>query len=151
MADFLDGKAFRKLLLGRKVSGNAFAHANGNVDMFNVTGGRVLITMMYGAITVAPGGAVNITAGNNPTLATGTTTAFAVAADVNGTDIGDNICFEYTAGQLTTHIGVAGINASYYIIAQTGTIFCTGDAVQGSSQWTVFYIPLEDGAKIVAI
>ena len=146
----MDGQDFRKLLLGQRVDSAAFAHANGDTDIFNVVGGRVLITLMYGVVTVA-GGACTITAGNNPTLGTATSTDYSVAGDVNTCDVGDQIVFNYTAGQLTTTTGPGSALACCYLIALTGTIYITGSAVEGTSEWTVFYVPVDDGAYIEAI
>lgn len=135
--------------LGYKVTATARAHANGDTDTFTIAGGRVLINLLYGVVTVAAGAACNITAGNNPTLATATTMAWAVATDVDTLDVGDPICFDYVAGTLTTVLN--GVSGKYQFVGLTGTIFVRGSAVQGSSQWTLFYIPIDAGATIVTV
>ena len=138
-------------VLGYKVTATARAHANADVDTFTVAGGLVSITLMYGIITVAPALAVNIIPGNNPTLGGATSVIYGVAADMNGAAIGDYIVMEYTAGQLTTHVAAGLQNASYNLMAMTGTIFIRGDAVQGTSQWTLFYVPIDAGASVVTV
>lgn len=133
--------------LGYMVTATERAHANGDVDTFTVVGGIVLVTHMYGVITVAAGGACNISVGCNP--GTGTTVAWCVGADVDTAIVGDLITMNYVAGTLTTVI--TGVSGNYRFAAQTGTIFVRGDAVQGTSRWTLFYIPITTGAYVVTV
>ena len=136
--------------LGIPVTATARAHANADVDTFTVADGSVLVTLIYGVITVAPGGAVNISAGNNPTIATGTTVAWWTAADVNGADIGDIIGVDLPAGTPTTCI-TQRVQSAVKFVALAGTIFVRGTAVQGTSQWTLYYIPITAGASVVTV
>lgn len=135
--------------LGIPVAATARAHANGDVDTFTIAGGYVLVTYIYGIVTVAAAGACTITVGANPTVGTGTTVAWAVAADVDTLDVTDPICLNYVAGTLTTVL--TGVSGNYRFIAQTGTIFVRGSAVQGTSQWNLFYIPVTAGATVVTV
>jgi len=134
--------------LGYYVAGVAKAHANGDVDTFTVVG-DVLVTLIYGKVTVAAGAACTITVGANPTLGTGTTVAYAVATDVDPLDVGDFITLNYVAGTLTTSL--VAVSGRYQLHAMAGTIFVRGSAVQGTSQWFLYYLPLTAGANIVAI
>ena len=136
--------------LGYDVTATARAHAIADVDTFTVSaGGLVLVTLIYGIITVAPALACTITVGANPTLGGATTVAWAVAADVNGLAVGDYISLNYVAGTLTT--ALVGVSGNYRILASAGTIFVRGSAVQGSSQWTLHYIPITAGSTVVTV
>lgn len=136
--------------LGYQVTATARAHANGDVDTFTVSaGGLAIVTLIYGVVTVAAGAACLVTVGSNPTLGTMTTMAWAVATDVDPLDVGDPICINYIAGTLTTSL--VGVSGSYKLFAPAGTIFVRGSAVQGSSQWTLFYIPVIAGTTIVTV
>ena len=135
--------------LGYYVAGVAKAHANGDVDTFTVTG-LVLVNLIYGVCTVAPGGAVNLNVGNNPTGgAPPATIAFCAAGAVTGATAGDPITIDLVGGALT--VALTGASAAYRLLAQGGTIFVRGTAVQGTSQWFCYYIPLTVGSTVVAI
>lgn len=136
--------------LGYMVTATARAHANGDTDTFTVSaGGLAIVTLIYGVVTVAAGAACTITAGSNPTVATGTSVVWSVAADVDTLDVGDSICMNYVAGTLTTIL--TGVSGNYKLFAPAGTIFVRGSAVQGTSQWTLFYIPVIAGTTIVTV
>jgi hypothetical protein len=150
MANLLQGKAYRDLVLGRKVDSAATALTNGSVDVFNVVGGRVDVTLVVGKITVAAGAASLVTMGNNPTLAGATSVDFAVAADIDSSLVGDAVMFESTAGQLTTTAGPGISSPIYNLIATTGTIYAKGSAAEGTVLWTLFYVPIDAGAYITA-
>lgn len=144
--------AFRHTL-GMYVESADQAHANGDVDYFNVNTGVVLITIIYGIVTTAPGGAVSLNVGNNPTLGTATTVTWWTAADINGMGIGDIIGQRLVAGVATTTLNTFGgavVRGAQYI-ALPGTIFVRGTAVQGNSTWYLYYIPLAHGANVTAI
>jgi len=135
--------------LGYYVTATARAHAVADTDTFTVTG-TCLVTSIYGVITVAPGGAVTINAGNNPTLGTATTVVWWTGADVNGAGVGDIIGVDMVAGTPTTCI-TARLATGMKFIALAGTIFVRGTAVQGTSQWSLTYMPLTSGANIVTV
>lgn len=135
-------------VLGTFVAATARAHAVADTDTFTVVG-TCLVTKIWGVVTVAPGGAVTINPGNNPTLGTATTVAWWTGADVNGSGVGDIIGVDMVAGTPTTCI--TGRIAPMNFIALEGTIFVRGTAVQGSSQWNLFYVPLSAGAYIVTV
>ena len=136
--------------LGFLVAATARAHANGDVDTFTVSaGGLVLVTKIWGVITVAPGGAVTVNVGNNPTLGTATTVVWWTGADVNGSGVGDVIGVDMVAGTPTTVI--TGRIAPMNFVALAGTIFVRGTAVQGTSQWSLCYIPLVAGSTVVTV
>jgi hypothetical protein len=136
--------------LGYRVTATARAHANGDVNTFTVSaGGLAIVNLIYGVVTVAAGAACLVTAGSDPTLGTMTTVAWSVAADVDTLDVGDPICLNYVAGTLTTVL--TGVSGNYRFFAPAGTIFVRGSAVQGTSQWTLFYMPVIAGTTIVTI
>lgn len=136
--------------LGYSVTATLRNHANGDVDTFTVSaGGLAIVTLIYGVVTTAAGAACTITAGSNPTLGTMTSVVWSVAADVDALDVGDPICFNYVAGTLTTVL--TGVSGDYKLFAPAGTIFVRGSAVQGASQWTLFYIPVIAGTTIVTV
>ena len=118
------------------------------VPIFNIVGGRVLMTSLVGEATVLWGAvAGNTVLNENPT--NGTTTVIGSAIDYSNLPLGATI-------------GITGLDASAMIPAATGGIpgFTnqgrvlrvgviewqqTGTAV-GEMSWALTYIPLDDGA-----
>ena len=137
--------------LGYYVAGVAKAHAIGDVNTFTVSvGGLVLVTKIWGLVTVAAGGAVNINVGHDPTLGTATTTVWCVTAACGAAGVGDLITLGSVAGTLTTVLNAESALDAQFICA-AGSIFVRGSAAQGTSQWFLYYMPLTAGSTIVAI
>lgn len=115
--------------------------------IFNIVGGRVLLTYIAGEITIILGAVGNFTLEENPTA--GTTEVIGTALAV-GT---------YAAGDM---IGVTGLDNAAAIPAATGGIpgmSCQGRVLRigtlewrqsasstGEVQWFCTYIPIDDGA-----
>ncbi len=138
--------------LGTYVLGGVTNHANGDVDMFNVAGGDVLITVIYGKVTTAVAVANTINIGNNPTLATATTVTWWTGVDCTGLAIGDIIGQRLVGGvATTTAVNFASVAPAMQYIALTGTIFIRATAIGSASQWTLYYLPLTPGATVTAI
>lgn len=115
--------------------------------IFNIVGGRVLLTYLAGEITIILGAVGNLTIEENPTA--GTTELIGAVLAI-GT---------YAAGDM---IGITGLSATACIPAATGGIpGMTNQGVvlrvgtlewrqslssTGEVQWFCSYIPLDDGA-----
>jgi len=115
--------------------------------IFNIVGGRVLMTYIAGEIIILLGAVGNFSFEENPTA--GTTEVIATALAV-GT---------YAAGDM---IGITGLDNAAAIPAATGGIpgmSCQGRVLRvgtldwrqsasstGEVQWFLTYIPIDDGA-----
>ena len=154
MSDYLDGKAFRKLQLGRKVDRATATLPQGtSAAIFNIAGGRVLVTTILGEVTVAIGGANATKLVGNPTVATAGDTDLCATADIDTCDVGDLLAITGTPGDalLVAHKGAVQTMLVKGVVLQTGTLDldCAG-SVTGSVKWTLFYVPIDDGAYVAA-
>ena len=115
--------------------------------IFNIVGGRVLMTGIGGRITIILGAVGNMGLEENPTVGTTELICAVVAA---GT---------YAAGD---HVGITGIAANAMIPAATGGIpamttqgvvlrvgtldWRLSGSSTGEMEWALAYIPIDDGA-----
>lgn len=144
---------YRNLLFGKKVDRAAAAlPQTAQTAYFTVAGGRVLITGIIGEVTTA----VQAQATTVQLIATPTTgTAVNLSnstGDVNGKEIGATITLATTlGGTLVVNNAGANLVAPNYFLVRTGTIdFKTAASSTGATKWTLFYVPVDDGASVVA-
>jgi len=159
MADeFIAGLALRKLLLGTgvaKVGSDPTAAAD---DLYTVTG-QVLVTLLYGTVTTAISGGtapellVNIKDGSNTALCVSTVitndavdTLYMITGDfgigINGGDA------PIVGGAQAANSG----SRPFILDDVTVEITPGGGAIPtgGVIDWMLFYVPLTDGASVVA-
>lgn len=143
-------------LLGAKVSRatavTGLAGAAGTI--FTIAGGRVVITGLVGELTIATGA----TASNGsiqvvPT--SGTTVVIATATSVASKEVGTKLCLPTSfGGALSVQTAGAGpLPSGYYVVAATGSVqmVTSADPTGGASaKWDLLYVPLDDGATVVA-
>ena len=149
MSDFMDGKAFRKLILGKKVDRAAADLAAAATSLFTVHTGRVLMTGFIGTITTASG-ANSCTWAHAPT--TGTAQPIAAALDINPALVGDNVTITGVASAAATYnasaTGLPMMDSP--VILSVGNLQITPAAADGAMSWTMFYVPIDDGAYVTA-
>ena len=152
MSEFIAGKQLRKLRFGIKVERptatlpQTTAHA-----LFTVVGGRVAITQIVGEVTT-----IIETQANNTKL---------TAAPDTGTAVDLCTVLSITADEVGCLYGITGLNTDAMIginagalpaqvrdvIVNAGTIDLDCAASNtGSVKWTVFYVPIDDGAYVEA-
>lgn len=152
MSDYLVGKALRKLQFGVKVDrATATLPQTTAAAIFNVLVGRVLLTQIVGEVTT-----VIQTQANNTKLTGNPTTGTAV-----------DICaaLDITADEAGCLYGITGLNTDALIGADAGAlpgqtrpvVLAVGTldldcaaSNTGSIKWTVFYVPVDDGAYMEA-
>ena len=151
------GDAVRNVTLGLRVEKTLASLAT--ADMFTVTG-ECLITLLYGIVTgVGDGGAttiaINEKADSVPICAATTVTSDAVG-EVYWVQ-GDPDLILNGTGQVPV-LKIAALlsafqHSPFIMDGQTGLtieLTQTGDDATHAVKWVLFYIPLEDGANIVA-
>jgi len=137
--------------------------AGGTVDLFTIAGGRVMLRSLVGQVTVQPGatGAVNAKLTHTPTTGAAAATDMCAVLDVKP-DIVDTI-YTITGGvgaamadDAGEVVAVPSFDTTNKQILQPGTIKIDvtdvggiGDVV-GAIKWTLHYIPIDDGATVVA-
>lgn len=161
----------RELWLGRKQLGQkaentvALPATTGNVNLFTVAGGRVLLTSLLGQVTVAPAGGgppadLLTFLEHTPTTGVALVTPLCAALDILG-DIIDTI-YTITGGVGAPMVADAGVGVlppsfgTNQLILQPGVVNLDmtegvgGDGtVVGTIRWTVHYIPIDVGAVII--
>jgi hypothetical protein len=147
-------KAVRLGILGTKVDRATSAlPATGDLTLFTVSGGRVIITSLVGEVTTviqAQANAVKVK--SVPT--TGTAKDISGTLDINGYEAGALVSLDGTA--LTT--ALSGTNAGGALVTKPGGIIVPIGSVKlntaatntGAMKWSITYIPYDDGASVAA-
>ena len=159
MATMVHGKQQRNLLLGSApVSSPSGAFAADTRTIFTVAGGEVLVTALWGVVTTAITVANTVALQTNPT--TGDTKVFVEATDIGTTDtaagtvVGFNNSIDDPATNGATFeekIELGG-HALRNLVVTTGDIeqVTTGTNPDGAITWYATWVPLTDGATLVA-
>jgi hypothetical protein len=150
--NYMHGLGLRTAKLGVKVERALSTCPQSTASaIFNIVGGQVQMTLIIGTITTILGAVGNMRLEENPTTGTTELICTNVAA---GT---------YAAGDL---MGISGVPSASMLPAATGGIpgmttqgvnlrigtldwRCSASST-GAMSWTMFYIPLEDGAYVTA-
>ena len=154
MSTLIQGTQLREIALGRRAESASGAFAADTRTIFTVTGGEVLITALYGKVTTAITVANTVKLQANPTA--GDTADLSTATDIGTTDtaVGTILGFEIdpddTAGA-APDIARTG-RALSGIVVSTGDIeqVTTGTTPDGAVLWVATWVPLTDGAVLVA-
>lgn len=150
MTTYNDGSQIRKVLFGTVVSKAYTPLVVETKTLFTVSG-LCAITSLWGVVTTAITVANTVKLQANPT--TGTTGDLCAATDIGTTDTpaGDLLGFQGLKGDsLLFGIGVVPTIKQPLIIA-AGTIEqVTATGADGGITWYLTYVPMADGATIVA-
>jgi len=154
MSALNDLVAFRKMLLGLKVDRAAAAlPQTAQTPYFTVTGGRILITNLIGEVTTAiQAQATTVQLIATPTSGTAVVLSNATG-DINGKEVGSTIALAATLGGtlVVNNAGATVLPLANLFVVRTGTIdFKTIASSTGATRWSLFYVPLDDGAAVVA-
>ena len=145
---------FTAMGLGFRASkASATLPATTTQNIFTITGGRVLVTVMVGEITtIVQAQACTLKVTSVPT--TGTAVDVASALDINGFEAGAILVVE---GDGTALIGAAAgaghapaLNALPFILPIGTVRIATSATNTGATKWDVWYFPLDDGAAIAS-
>ena len=133
------------MALGLRVDRAAATHAAATTPYFTVVG-DVLITGLVGKVTVASG-ANACSWSVNPTV--GTTTSICGNLDIDPALVGDLLGITGVVATAMTY-GGAVVNIMQPLAVTAGTIDFIAAAADGATSWSIFYIPLSDGAYVEA-
>jgi len=136
--------------LGQRVD-RATANITTGLDLFTVAGGRVLVTQIVGEVTtIMETKTINFKLTSDPT--TGTTNDMCANLDLTAAEAGSLLSIT----GLATDAMIAGKSGSVSgmarpMIVAIGAIEATVGATHtGSIKWSLWYVPLDDGASVVA-
>ena len=152
MNKLLEGKSARKLIVGIKVERPASLTPQGVpgvLPIFNILVGRVAVTQLVGECTVGMGAiADSMTIEGNP--AVGATVPLCTLLSTANDEVG---CLYGIEGDPA--VALIGINAGALpaqernVILPVGTLdWRTLADNTGQIKWTIFYVPIDDGAYV---
>ncbi len=147
---YFKGKAARREILGAKVDKTTATLPQATVDpLFNIQGGRVLLTGLVGEVTTAiEGQTTNIKIQANPT--TGTTADIAADLNASGDEVGClyGITGAFGDAVIGTNAG-ATVILSHPVVLDIGTIDLEcGESSTGSIKWVATYIPWDETGEM---
>lgn len=161
MASGIKGRQLRLLDLGyHLLEPAAVLPATATAHIFNVTGGRIIVTALVGTCTtVCSATATTVSVGSTPTSGTASATGLATATAITSAEVGTLVSLPTGAkGALVVGTGataggavqVQGGSGGY--VVNPGTIDITTSATNtGAFKWELWYLPLDDGASATAV
>lgn len=152
MSVIINNSELRSIAMGRKVDrAAATLPQTATGSLFNVTGGRILVTSLTGEVTVAIG-ATATTAAITSTPTVGTAVTVATATAITSKEVGSLITLAGTVGTaLNVQNAGAGAMPASGVVIPVGAIGLTTNANDtGSIKWSLTYVPLDDGASVAA-
>lgn len=121
-------------------------------DIFVVSGGRVLVRALIGEVTteIGAGTTPDLQVQHDPTV--GTTIDVATDVVIASDEVGT---LYYVEGDGTALIpissGYAQAAAGQGFILPAGTLqIVTSESTVGATKWDLWYLPLDDGARVVS-
>lgn len=154
MSVMIQGSQIRQILLGTRVDrATATLPQTATGAIFNVTGGRVLVTGLLGEVTVGTGAtATTLAVTSTPT--SGTAVTVATATSVASKEVGTQVTLPVTSGgaAVVSNAGGGGQLPAHapYVIPVGSLGITTSAGNTGSLKWSITYVPLDDGATVTA-
>lgn len=145
------GTAVANTILGTKVTkATADTINTAAVPLFTISGGRVLVTAIFGEVTtIIQAQATNSKLQFNPT--TGTTTDLCANLDINADEVGTLYSISGNGSDVMRRVESGHIRNMTALIMSPGQIeqISVADST-GSIQWTLYYVPIDSGASVAA-
>lgn len=150
---YFKGNSRRQGTLGAVVSrATETIPQTGTTALFNILGGKVLMTSIIGRITTAIGSAGTMKLVANPTASTAGGTDLCAAVDMSSGVEGDllSITGLPTTAMLVSNKGSVQTMDYKGVAMSAGTLdLNTSDSsTTGDVRWVVTYVPLDDGAEM---
>ena len=152
MAVYNEAKTYQAGVLGAKVDrATAALPATTAAALFTVSGGRVAITQIVGEVTtVIQTQANNTKLTANPT--TGTSVDICAVLDISADEVGTLYGITGVAADALIGVNAGGLSGQDRpVVVNEGTIDLVCAATNtGAVKWTLFYVPIDEGASVVA-
>jgi hypothetical protein len=143
----ITGKALRQMMFGMRAL--KAATANGTAVYFRVYTGLVAVTAVIGKVTVEAVGATTLVVTHVPTA--GATIPVAASLDIDPATVGSYINLPLLGTSAALYnASTAGLSQTAKMFLPVGAMTFTFGAASGTASWTVFYVPIEDGAYVAA-
>lgn len=153
MTVMIQGSQLRSLLLGVRVDrATATLPQTGASTLFNITGGRVVITSLVGEVTVAIQNQLNNTKIVFDPTAAGADQDLCTVLDIANDAVGELYTISGAVGDaLRSDLLIGnGVLSSPLVLSEGGIELNCAASNTGSVAWTLTYIPLDDGAAVAA-
>jgi hypothetical protein len=150
VSTILHGNELRGLNYGERASKSTGTLAASTVALFTVAGGRVALTSIYGVVGTAITVANSYKLQHNPTA--GTTVDLFPATDIGTTDTaaGELLGFTGDFGGAVLSIGGAVETLRAPLVLAAGQVESVSAGTDGEITWVASWVPLDDGATLVA-
>jgi hypothetical protein len=152
MSVLLDANAFRKAVLGLgPVSKDTGTLAATTVPLFTVAGGRVMVTAMWGLVTTSVTVANSYKLQFNPTA--GDTQDLCAATDIGTTDTVAGSVLQFGLATTTAPPKLISVGYGFArrdVVLPVGQIEHVSAGTDGAITWYCTWVPLTDGATLVA-
>lgn len=123
--------------------------ASTDLTIFNVAGGRVLLTTLVGEVTTVIQAQATATKIRHTSTVGAITSDLCATVDLTGAVVGTQFGITGSAGTAAA-IGSA-VPQTNEVVLTTGALkLNTAATSTGAMRWTITYIPLDDGASITA-
>ncbi len=139
------GNAFRNGVLGNVVTKSTGTLAATTVPLFTIAGGLVAVTSLVGRVTTAITVANSYKLQHNPTA--GTTKDLCTAADIGTTD---TVVGEILVAKIGTALAVGAAAVGLPEVMDTGQIESVSAGTDGVILWYCTWVPIDNGATLVA-
>ena len=154
MSNAMKGRVVRRNLYGEKVDRTAAVlPATTTGHLFQVTGGKVVVTGLVGEVTtVCDSTATTVKITSTPT--TGTAVDLTSTTAVTSKEVGALITLPLTLGGALNvqNAGAGEMPGAVQFVVPIGYIDCITSATNaGAVKWSVTYVPLDEGASIAAV
>lgn len=155
MSVIISGSQLRTIILGTRVTKSTGTLAASTVALFTIAGGECLVTSLYGVVTTSITVANSYKLQLNPT--TGDTGDLCAATDIGTNDSAAGSLLTFALDTTTAPRKLIAGSASGGGYAQplvamvtTGQIESVSLGTDGVITWCLTYVPMADGATIVA-
>lgn len=153
MTAMISGSQVRAIALGVRVATSAKTlPASTTGALFNVTGGRVLVTSLTGVVTTAIQAQANAIKLVATPSGSGSVNDLTATVESNGAGVGSLFGPTGLAGDALVKSTGGGVsNLRNPVVVAPGAIGLNAAATNtGAITWTLTYIPLDDGASVTA-
>lgn len=143
-----EASAFTKSVLGVVVTKSTGTLAATTIPLFTIAGGLVAVTSIVGRVTTAITVANSYKLQHNPTA--GTTVDICAATDIGTTDTAVGEILVVSGVRATGLVVGAAPRVTPSVIMDTGQIEHVSAGTDGVIKWYVTYVPIDEGATLVA-
>lgn len=151
MSVILQGDQMRTIVFGNRASKATGTLAASTISLFTVAGGRVAITSIHGVVTTSITVANSYKLQFNPSASGATTVDLVAATDIGTTDTpaGDILSFDGVRASSIVR-GGAGQTLQGPVVLTNGDIESVSAGTDGAITWVVTWVPIDNGATLVA-